>query len=144
MTSSQPLASADCCYGNVKWRSAQFVAVNSESRLVVVDNRSAAAGLVGLAVMAVLVAVALVAVEFGLAVAVAVVTDELSGAVDGDLCFETVDQHPLAAKEQFEPEAGPKEIVIEVMAAGDFFLIANTLSQLAAVLLLWLYAAMVP
>lgn len=93
--------------------------------------------------MTVLVAVALMAVEFGLAVAETVVTDELSGA-DGDLCFEAVDRHPLVAKEQSEPEAGPKEIVIEVMAAGDFFQRANTLSRLAAVLLFSLYVAMVP
>lgn len=128
----------------MKYRSAQFVAVNSESRHVDVDNRSVAAGLAGLAAMTVLVAVALMAVEFGLAVAETVVTDELSGAVDGDLCFEAVDRHPLVAKEQSEPEAGPKEIVIEVMAAGDFFQRANTLSRLVAVLLFWLYAAMVP
>lgn len=94
--------------------------------------------------MAVIAAMALVAAEFGSAVAVTVVTDEFSGAVDGDLCFEAVDQRPLVAKEQFEPEAGLKEIVIEVLAAGDFFLRANTLSRLAAVLLFWLYAAMVP
>lgn len=94
--------------------------------------------------MTVLVAVALMAVEFGLAVAETVVTDELSGAVDGDLRPEAVDRHPLVAKEQSEPEAGRKEIVIEVMAADDFFQRANTLSRLVAVLLFWLYAAMVP
>lgn len=119
----------------MKQQSALFVAVNSEIRLVDVDNRSAAAaaGQAGLAAMA---------VELGLAVAVTVITDELSGAVDGDLCFEAVDQHPLVAKEQSEPEAGPKQIVIEVMAAGDFSLTVNTLSRLAVVLLLWLYVAM--
>lgn len=128
----------------MKQRSALFVAVNSAIRLVDVDNRSAAAGLAELAVMAVLVAVALVAVEFGSADAVTVVTEGLSGAVDGDLCFEAVDQHPLVAKEQFEPEAGPKKIVIEVMAAVDFSLKANTLSRLVVTPLLWLYVAMAP
>lgn len=88
----------------------------------------------------VLVAEASVAVEFGSAVALT--TEQLSGAVDGDLCFEAVDQYPLMAKEQFEPEAGLKEIVIEATAAGDFFLRANTLSRLVVVLLFWLYAAM--
>lgn len=68
----------------MKHRSALFVAVNSEIRLVDVDNRSAAAELAELAVMAVLVAVALVAVEFGSADAATVVNDGLSGAVDGD------------------------------------------------------------
>lgn len=128
----------------MKQGNALFVAVNSAIRLVDVDNRSAAAGLAELAVMAVLVAVALVAVEFGSADAVTVVTDGLSGAVDGDLCFEAVNQHPLVAKEQFEPEAGPKKIVIEVMAAVDFSLTANTLSLLAVTLLPWLYVAMAP
>lgn len=94
--------------------------------------------------IAVLVAVALVAVEFGSADAVTVATDDLSGAVDGDLCFEAVDQPPLVAKEQFEPEAGPKKIVIEVVAAVDFSLTTNTLSRLAAVPLVWLYVAMAP
>lgn len=84
MTSLPTLASADWGYGNVKQGSALSVAVNSEIRLVDVDNRSAAAGLAELAVMAVLVAVALVAVEFGSAAAVTVVTDGLSGAADGD------------------------------------------------------------
>lgn len=128
----------------MKQRSALFVAVNSEIRLVDVDNRSAAAGLAELAVIAVLVAVALVAVEFGSADAVTVVTDGLSDAVDGDLCFEAVNQHPLVAKEQSEPEAGPRKIVIEVMAAVDFSPKANTLSRLAVIPLLWLYAAMAP
>ncbi len=94
--------------------------------------------------IAVLVAVALVAVEFGSADAVTVVTDGLSDAVDGDLCFEAVNQHPLVAKEQSEPEAGPRKIVIEVMAAVDFSPKANTLSRLAVMPLLWLYAAMAP
>lgn len=93
--------------------------------------------------IAVLVAVALVAVEFGSADAVTVVTDGLSDAVDGDLCFEAVN-HPLVAKEQSEPEAGPRKIVIEVMAAVDFSPKANTLSRLAVIPLLWLYAAMAP
>lgn len=125
----------------MKQQSALLVALNSEIRLVDVDNRSAAAGLAelaGLAVIDVLVAMALMAVEFESAVAVTGVTDDLSGAVVGDLCFETVDQHPLVAKEQFEPEAGPMKIVIEVMAAGDFSPTANSSSRLAAVLLLWL------
>lgn len=128
----------------MKQRSALFVAVNSEIRLVGVDNRSAAAELAELAVIAVLVAVALVAVEFGSADAVTVVTDDLSGAADGDLCFEAVDQHPLMAKEQSEPEAGPKKIVIEVMAAVDFSPTADTLSRLAVMPLLWLYVVMTP
>lgn len=92
--------------------------------------------------MGVLAAVALVSVEFESSDAVTVVTDGLSGAVDGDLCFEAVNQHPLVAKEQFELEAGPKKIAIEVVAAGDFSLTANTLSRLAAALLLWQYAVM--
>lgn len=143
MTILPRLASADWLYGNVKQRSALFVAVNSEIRLVDVDNRSAAAGLAELAVIAVLVAVALVAVEFGSADAVTVVTDGLSDAFDGDLCLEAVNQHPVA-KEQSEPEAGPRKIVIEVMAAVDFSPKANTLSRLAVMPLLWLYAAMAP
>lgn len=49
----------------MKQGSALFFATNSEIRLVDIDNRSAAAGLAELAVMAVLVAVALVAVEVG-------------------------------------------------------------------------------
>lgn len=64
-----------------------------------------------------------------------VVIDGLSGVVDGDLCFEAVG-HQLVAKEQFEPEAGRKKIVIEVMAAVDFFLTADTLSRLAVTPLL--------
>lgn len=68
----------------MKQTSALPVAVNSEILLVDVDNRSAAAGLAELAVMAVLVAVALVAGEFGSPDAVTVVTDGLSGVVDGD------------------------------------------------------------
>lgn len=127
----------------MKQRSALFFATNSEIRLVDIDNRSAAAGLAELAVMAVLVAVALVAVEFGSADAVTVVIDGLSGVVDGDLCFEAVGQHQLVAKEQFEPEAGRKKIVIEVMAV-DFFLTAKTLSRLAVTPLLWLYVATAP
>lgn len=55
-----------------------------------------------------------------------------------------MDQHPLVAKEQFEPEAGPKKIVIEVMAAVDFSLTANTLSRRAVMPPLWLYVAMAP
>lgn len=58
--------------------------------------------------------------------------------------MEAVDQHPLVAKEQFEPEAGPKKIVMEVMAAVDFSLTANTLSRLAVMPPLWLYVAMAP
>lgn len=48
------------------------------------------------------------------------------------------------AKEQFEPEAGPKEIVIEIMAAVDFSLTADTLSRRAVMSPLWLYVAMAP
>lgn len=57
-----------------------------------------------------------------------VVIDGLSGVVDGDLCFE----------------AGRKKIVMEVMAAVDFFLTANALSRLAVTPLLWLYVAIAP
>lgn len=61
----------------MKQRSALFVAANSEIQLVDIDNRSAAAGLAELAVIAVLVVVALVPVEFGSADAVTVVIDGL-------------------------------------------------------------------